>query len=905
MRPIKLTMSAFGSYGGEETIDFTEIPGGLFLVTGDTGAGKTTIFDGITYALYDKTSGARRDGAMMRSQYADASWPTFVEFTFAYRGKRYTIRRNPEYERQSKRRGKDGNYPLVKESASVTLTGEDGEVFRGRKKETDAQIVRIMGVDFDQFTQIAMIAQGEFLRLLLADSKDRKSIFSRIFHTSFYDRVKEELRIREKEAAQSLRLLTDRAWSMAQRIDTSHAADEQKEKIEEICRSAADAPTALLDQLPALEDGLAELCDSLSGKTKEQKTYLSKLRTRIERLGVEIGQKEAENDALTRLAADEKRLGALLLQKEEIEEKKERVRLGKRAAAVREKKRQSQGAQQRKRALEEEMTAVTKQLENDRGRLSGAEDAYRRAVSQLEEANALLPRQRQILSLLIPRLERVEELKVQKEEALSALRDAIRSAARQGEMYEDTLARYFGAQAGVLAQSLEAGKPCPVCGATDHPRPARPSGDGISQKDVDREKRAYEKAQKETALLQQRFDRIESERETVETDLIRLQEELSGQEAAPAAQEERQEEPAALTKEQIQRRIRAIDVQLRTLADQAVSLEKEWDLIRTAIEKGTGRQENLAVRLQEQKEEVKRLDSEEQDAMELSGFADEKEYEAAAQYIDGMDDLAAKIAAFDEEKNRLEASVSVRKEQVSIQKPWDLAEDRASLTEAKRQQEAMEEEQHRLYAALQTNTEVLEYLGRYRQEMTTQLRAYEQISSLCRTAAGQLGGAAKLDLETYVQRTYFDRIVQLANRKLAVMNGGDFLLKCRSMDDLALQRQTGLDLDVIHTLTGTIRDVRSLSGGESFMAALAMALGLADMISSQAGAVRLETMFVDEGFGTLDDEARMRAIDILTELSGGDRLIGIISHVTELKEQIDRQLIIEKDAKGSHARWQM
>ena len=199
MRPVKLIMSAFGSYAGKTEIDFTEIPNGLFLITGDTGAGKTTVFDAITYALYDRTSGGTRDGNMMRSQYAGEETSTYVEYTFLYQKKEYKIRRNPEYLRLGKRRYADGSPRYVKETPKVELTLPDGSIFKGKKRETDQKISEIIGLDADQFTQISMIAQGEFLKLLLAESRERKKIFSRIFQTRFYYRIQEELK---KQAVQ-------------------------------------------------------------------------------------------------------------------------------------------------------------------------------------------------------------------------------------------------------------------------------------------------------------------------------------------------------------------------------------------------------------------------------------------------------------------------------------------------------------------------------------------------------------------------------------------------------------------------------------------------------------------------------------------------------------------------------
>ena len=205
MRPVRLTMSAFGSYSGTEVIDFTQVQGGLFLITGDTGAGKTTIFDAITYALYDRTSGGARDGNMMRSQYAAEDTDTYVEYVFSYRGEEYTIRRNPEYMRVGKRKNADGTVRLVKETAKVSLLLPDGKEFQGKKREIDQKIEEIIGLDAGQFTQIAMIAQGDFLKLLHAGSKERKKIFSRIFQTQIYWRMQEELKEQGKALYVSLK----------------------------------------------------------------------------------------------------------------------------------------------------------------------------------------------------------------------------------------------------------------------------------------------------------------------------------------------------------------------------------------------------------------------------------------------------------------------------------------------------------------------------------------------------------------------------------------------------------------------------------------------------------------------------------------------------------------------------
>ena len=329
MRPVKLIMSAFGSYAGKTEIDFTEIPNGLFLITGDTGAGKTTVFDAITYALYDRTSGGTRDGNMMRSQYASEDTETYVEYVFSYRGQEYTVRRNPEYLRVGKRRKADGSLRYVKETAKVSLLLPDGREYQGKKRETDQKIQEIIGLDAGQFTQIAMISQGDFLKLLHAESKERKKIFSQIFQTQIYWQIQEALKekgrdlyIALKESESDIRREMERVES--EDTDQQDLADQWKE----LCELSMPEGEKVLEAVKNFLE-YEESCGKVLKKESEE------LKKQSETLRMLIQKKEEKNKIFDRLEMEEKQLSILNAKKEEMETCRVQAVLGHRAEQAR------------------------------------------------------------------------------------------------------------------------------------------------------------------------------------------------------------------------------------------------------------------------------------------------------------------------------------------------------------------------------------------------------------------------------------------------------------------------------------------------------------------------------------------------------------------------------------------
>lgn len=903
MRPVKLTMSAFGSYSGVEVIDFTEVQDGLFLITGDTGAGKTTIFDAITYALYDKTSGGRRDGNMMRSQYAAEDTDTYVEYTFSYRGEEYTVRRNPEYMRVGKRKNADGTLRLVKETAKVSLLLPDGREYQGKKRETDQKIEEIIGLDAGQFTQIAMIAQGDFLKLLHAESRERKKIFSRIFQTQIYWRMQEELKEQGKQLYIRLKENETDIQREMSRVDVSvvgtpdvAVGEEAEQNIsgcwEELSRVSMPPAEEVLVLLKEILDEGKQYAKSLEREEKE-------LRKEAEELRVSIEKKQETNRVFDLLEQSQMRLAQLESEQDAKDELKRQSLLGERA--------------ERARSLEVQAIRTKKQLEKTAEETEGLlawkkaheadEETLRERVSALEKDLAQTEPgiQEMIVRLreLLPRFESVRKLQsdhAKRTEELSRCMDACQTASQR---YEQTYEMFFREQAGLMAKDLEEGKPCPVCGSVHHPSKASLSGNAPDQEAVEQAKRRRDEAEQKRSQAQVDFQRVHAAL-AVEEAALREAVAVAGdmaseKKAASAFGEDGEAEAKA--------RLKEAEAELKGKKDALAKAQKDYQKSTEENRRRSGQLESLAG----QKESLEKRFAEEQEdfreEIRRQQFAGQEEYREAKRWIEGWQDKAAQVKAYEEAVLKARAQTETLKEQTKGKKREDVEADKEQQKELSRRIKEKEKTRMDIHGKNVGNQGAYDALVRCFGSQEELRKGYEVIGNLSRTANGNLSGSVKLDFETYVQRKYFRQIIQAANRRLARMTSNEFILQCREIRDLSSQGQAGLDLDVYDLVTDSVRDVKSLSGGESFMAALSMALGLADIVQNTAGAVSLETMFVDEGFGSLDDASRERAIQILKELAGEKGLVGIISHVNELKEQIDWKLNVRKSEHGSHAQW--
>ena len=1089
MRPLKLTLSAFGPYAGRTVIDLEKLGAqGLYLITGDTGAGKTTIFDAITYALYGEPSGENREPSMFRSKYARPDAPTEVELVFSYGGKTYTVRRNPEYERPAKRGG-----GTTTQRAEAELRLPDGRLVT-RPREVNSEIASIIGLNRSQFAQIAMIAQGDFLKLLLADTKSRQGIFREIFKTRYYmtfqDRIKREAGELQK-ACESARasvqqyiggVLCQEDDLLRPKLEKAKAGElpfgETEELIEALiaqdrqadarCQEAMNELDRALEETAGLLGKAAELDKtrrSLEHAGAQRQALLPRLETARGVLEEESGNKPRREELAKNLAALEAELPryqeltgkradldalkerisglkeqqdrltqARQVQTDRLDEWKKEAESLSRAEADRERLRgeRSQAESRRsaldalaqdmaewkdcgarlqeRRARRENLSRQWEKLSEELTRQNSALQASRDTWSATEgleaEREKLSHRQtqaveqKQALDSLTGLLERCRASRASLERAQAAYRTAQERADQAEAIYNRQNRAFLDEQAGILAQSLEEGKPCPVCGALHHPVPARASEEAPTEAELNQSKADAEAARQEAGekslaagrektaleareeqLLCQMAPYVEepriadaakqlsackAENAAVLTQIHREQQDLEAQlthrEKLGQSMKRQEEELAALTarQERLRAEITEADVARSGLQGQREQLEgrlrrqlaeqlegctleaaflrvpEEQAVAQAALDHLERQQRENAARVARKKELDEKIPQAEQEErkleqrcsqcremlagaesrkQELAGQVDElraglrcpddaaarRQQNALQHEIKKLDQaLEAAQAAYDageKELAGLDTAIQGLKKLLESAGDIDVPVQQARSKALNEARNARAAELRTIHTWLTTNQTVLENIRGKAADLKALEERYTWVRALSDTVNGALQGREKIALETYIQMTFFDRILRRANIRFLVMSGGQYELKRRRVAENN-QSQSGLDLDVIDHYNGSERSVKSLSGGESFKASLSLALGLSDEIQSAAGGIRLDTMFVDEGFGSLDEESLQQAIRALTGLTEGNRLVGIISHVAELKEKIDKQIVVTKDRTG-------
>lgn len=942
MRPVRLTMSAFGSYAGVETIEFEKVKSGIFLITGDTGAGKTTIFDAITYALFDQTSGGRRDGDMMRSQYADGSTPTYVEFIFSYRGEVYGIRRNPNYKRISKRRNKEGELTLTNEAAAVELTMPDGQIFPGRIRDVNEKIAEIIGVDAGQFTQISMIAQGEFMKLLHAPSKERKEIFEKVFDTRIYRMIQQELREQGKAVSDALadnRKLWEHETAGVVCPENSALLAEWEE-----CR---EKPETRMEQTIKV---LGQFLEEMAGQEAELGAHTEKNRKAYTENSLKRKQAQEINNRFLQLEQTEKKQEQLestmeqeesRLQELENQQKQQEVQYGRlvpqlteqiagwkgllpKYALLKEKQQYLLKIEAQQKAAEsnfvniEESLILKKQELQKNSELIQELEGTPELVVRLQQQEKELEERKQLLAEAEKQAGNLRKLEAACENLKQEVQIALADYEEKSRSYEEKNRIFIEEQVGIIAEELKEGEPCPVCGSREHPRKAHLSEKAVTQQEVEQAKQKREQAD---VMLNQKRELYQEKKEQCTKESALLFQNAGSLFGTEVSKEELQEIELQEKGFQCRQEYEKVKKQ-RTEAEEQ---QRHCEALKKKQEQVTKEQEEM-MQAREQASELRyRMGAELENARQsLKSLSEELPYQTEQELQQKLQTAQQEREELEQRKVRLEKQIqemkqlqanrqgtyttlkeqlAQQKEELSGKEPIDTSQLEAEAGELEAAGKKLEQEKTQLAGNKSRNEQAAKSLQELYQERTGLERQYQVINTLDRTANGKLTRQAGVDLQTYVQRHYFECIVAEANRRLVKMTGNQFILQCRKLENLGRRGEVGLDLDVYDLVTDKIRDVKTLSGGESFMAALAMALGMADIIQRMAGKVHLDTMFIDEGFGSLDEEARSKAIGILTELAGDSRLVGIISHVTELKEQIDRKLVIKKGEKGSHAVW--
>ncbi|MDR3756866.1 SMC family ATPase [Enterocloster sp.] len=1013
MRPTKLTISAFGPYAGEMTLELERLGDrGIYLITGDTGAGKTTIFDAITFALYGNASGENRKPRMLRSKYALAEARTFVEMEFVYNGKTYRLRRNPEYLR-AKQRG-EGE---TKERPDALLELPDGNVITGDRTVT-ARVEELVGLNREQFSQIAMLAQGSFSRLLSGRTEDRGAIFREIFRTRPYQKFQERL----KDKAKGLYgAYADSVKSIGQYAGGVMAEDGER------WRAAVESKD-LEAMLDLLEEMIREDESGAAGLEQDLKAVRERSGLLGQRLGEARSAAKAQEDA--QRAEQELRENRPLFEEAKAVFEREKGRAGEREQLIGEISRaqenlkaydehdrlaaDSRACQAEAKGMETVEAAAGNEAETLGLKLQELQEELDRLQTVGEELVAArsaaerLGQNRQRIAAHARELSeyRAEERKLAAAQREYQAADHARRA-REGE-YQELYQVFLDSQAGILAAGLKPGQPCPVCGSLEHPAPAgraaagggaegrtgargagaavhgtpgagaavheargdgaavheapgagtaiheapsRPSHTPVTKEQVDAASRRAKEASDAAAKLSlraggvkgsldQRFERM---KEQVEAEIGGWKE--SWQERIRGAQAKGREaflEEWKLVLEQLDgvlcRQAESGEQTIRGLEEQAKrrgQLEAQKKKAAQALEncrerrqeagKARLRAETRRTELERQIAELKkRLPHGDRAAAEAELTEHRRRLLAMEQALNAaekrLNEYSGRVSAAEARaqalNRQLEAFYRQQEErcvicaapQGSLSPIQDSSpETQLSPSDWVRQLEAelagageilerLEAGRNRLHHRLETNRLARDNMVRQQAAMEAARQQWTWVKAMADTAAGEVNGKDKITFETYVQMAYFERIIARANARFMVMSGGQYELK-RCMEEDG-RGKNGLGLSVIDHYNGSERSARTLSGGESFQASLSLALGLSDEIQSQAGGIRLDTMFVDEGFGSLDGESLNLAVKALAGLAEGNRLVGIISHVPELKERIEKQIVVTKEKSG-------
>lgn len=1050
MKPIYLTMKFFGSYK-DMTIDFSKINSGIFLITGDTGAGKTTIFDAITYALYGESSGGKRDGKMMVSQFAEPNEFTEVIFCFRYGKDKYIVKRSPEQKRYREKIDDNKNkiYEELKSSKKPTLEliMPDGNLFNGKMSEINQKIQDIVGIDASQFVQIAMLAQGDFLKLLHARSDERKAIFAKIFDTSLYSMIQRELENQFKNIQTQLQNNEDeikKSLSVVVCAKDSNLLEKWKEygkfsddkssELFALIQSIIDELNYLMDrnekelyQCKQEEERIQKLCnetkqinedfeqlehfkremENLQQKEKDivsiKRQYINAQRAikvsesysfYLDRKEELYKKTEEVNERSVELAECNDRLESLYYKKLEIDEKyNQEFEVKTKELSVLEAKmgefdevEESQKQYQleldklkEKRNLQsdykmkedsiqrnvvvlmediEKYTEIAAKLETIKRKL----DQFKRDKEDLEELYLLLTDQEQLIKKL-------EEQKIQCDEVQNKREDLEK---QYNQLYKE----FINKQAHVIRKLLIEGEPCPVCGSTHHNITDFEEIEVISEQEVEDIKQQLEAVKREENAKQEQFislqlqekennkqinkykskselgknaensDSIQVYIEKIKTAIQKLkQQEAQSLEAAQFLNTKNQELKIAKEElEKVQNNKKQLDMDIVSIKSQTSQMKKVLTIkekklpfatkkeaqenflkmkqykdnlerdkkendanYQQASEKITELQAIYLTRVNEKNELIEREENAERiffDNLTKNKFLDEQDFLKSRISDEQAQQLNDEIAEYEQAVQKTDFKIALFLERTKNKERVDITRYSEEKKKIEVLTKKLQDNGKDIYADRQINQKAYNHIKEQYIQRESLKKQYVVLKNLNDTANGKLS-RKKIDFQTYIQRRYFKNVIAAANIRLVKMTSNQFCLRCRELESLGTIGNVGLDLDIYSIINDQIRDVKTLSGGESFMASLCMALGLSDIIQNKAGKIKIQTMFIDEGFGTLSEDVRNQALEILNELSGDNVLIGIISHVKELREQVDTKLIVTKTKDGSEAVWKM
>ncbi|GHV50128.1 nuclease SbcCD subunit C [Synergistales bacterium] len=1010
MKPLKLTISAFGSYADTQTIDFTKLgANGLYLITGETGSGKTTIFDAISYALFGQASGTSRNRyRMLRSDYAEGRVKTFVNLDFAVGDSPYNITRTiiPHIARTGE----------VSYTDSTALTLSDKTTL-GRDSEVKSKIAEIVGLDREQFAQIVMIAQNDFLRFLQSGTDDRVKILRRIFGTGALKYFQDSLKSRAKDLNGELDICRRdferrgidpykreeqfTEWEAQIKIDKAALSEadknlgvyeKQKTDIaaqtavaEELSKKFSDLDTNLAslaghsakaDEMKLLGERRARgeialrrvkpLADKASETGRRYVMAQSEFVTAKTNAETAFAETEAAKKAFAELPSPAEKQAAFDKLKQEWEQETARL---KRLTSLQTNRDDITAKRKELDTLQTELSEILKSIAGLPS-LADTQTSFEKLKQEHEKAENLLTKLTALQAGYAAIMKAQADLgKLQAEfETLNTDYAALNAG------YEAMNERFLRGQAGLLARTLQSGEPCPVCGSAEHPAPACPAGDDISEGKLKKGKDAADKARGkrdaktsecsaligQVETLSKRFladlsefvpdAALETAEALLSGALAAAQSAVKTLTAKKAADEEALSELTAhwdsvtkkrdeLTPKCTELKSSADTLIKRFMADFAeFAPDAAWDnagkrlaetfaAAKAKTKELTSRKEAdertlaeliksretaakrnadadaahkaalalVTERERREREQIKLRDEAQSaysEALQSHNFADKAEYIAALVTEDELTKIIKQLAGYEKEGERLDAEIKRLRAETSDKAKPDLEKlaDEAELLDAAISE--LRVKRDKVKSRLE-QTELVRKELLHSAELFAKLeKQYAAVKQLSDTANG------RLDFETYAQTAYFERVLSAANSRLKFMSQNRYaLLRKTEIDDA--RRRSGLELEVLDAYTGKPRSANSLSGGESFMASLSLALGLSDVVQQSAGGIRIDAMFIDEGFGSLDAEVLELAVRTLSDMTGGGRVIGIISHVAELRERIDKQIQVEKTTAGS------
>ena len=927
MRPIKLVLSAFGPYASKIELDLSKLgENGVYLITGDTGAGKTTIFDAITFALFGKPSGDIRDVKTLRSEYAKEEIETYVELDFVYHDEEYHIYRRPEYTYTHVQ--KNGKVKQRSKATDAYLIMPNGDRIV-KPTEVTKQVEQLLGMKRDQFRQIAMIAQGSFLEILNADTKERGKLFEKVFMTSKYSVLMDRLNQMAKE---SYLALNDAKLRLQQIISDVRVPETLQEQYTQMLETFA------MDDIQPVYD----LLDEIIANSKES---IEKLQKQKEEVQNQLQKSRKEETEKTKLLQDLLSLEKLLKEKPVKEEKAnlytERVKTDGEKYHI-----QIDALKKEQVQIEHELpeyaslTKLSKKLADIKKQVSAilkdleTKTNFKKQLDEdiafkQKEVNTLTDSELSLNKIILKEEEIEKKISAFHHASMiqSNYRNAVNTLKQKTQLlqestdrkvilqkqYDDAQISYFANQAGLLALRLTKGEPCPVCGSLEHPRPASHSDKLVTEEEINQYKMKVDQAEKEYQITSKacadaslKMNALQNELELV---LKSVTEETVSFEDVQVFIDEH---TVQLQKEQ-----KEISTRIKQLQQQSKRYQELQKMIPQLQQKLTAISEEVS---QNQIAQTKLSVEYEQLQKQVQEITAKLKYTSETEAKNRIAMITRQISEYQQQINRLESESKLAMDElVYVSAQIDMLKGKvsSSIGEIPNQQnqlkllqteiENLQVQQEEILKCIH-NTEMYESdaqdtkkkIASESDAYQIKLSRYHSLKELADVAMGNgRSSKEKITLQEYVQIAYLDRMIHKANERYLSMSNQQYQL-VRSAGAKDKRSHEALDLDVIDFSNGSIRPVSSLSGGESFIASLALALGMSDEIQSQAGGIQIDTMFIDEGFGTLDQDSLNNAIQTLTNLSGENRLVGIISHVKELKERIHKGIIVTKDLHGSH-----